>query len=96
MLTLYLRGGVTRRREAILLFREISKCIPDAYITKISLNQEKNEKEEFELRINVIIQGEHFESVQSIVNKRGLNLKEDHGSLLIYEPKAPKIEIANI
>lgn len=85
-----------RRREAVLLFREISKCIPDAFISKISLIPKNSEKEEFELRINVFLEAESLESVQSVVNKHGLTIEEDQGSLLIYESIPKRIEIGTI
>ena len=85
-----------RRREAVSIFREICECVPDAFVSKISLNQKKSAREGFELRINVFLGGDSFGSVQSIVNKRGLTLKEDQGSLLIYRSQASKIEIGNI
>jgi len=85
-----------RRREAVLLFREICECIPDAFISKISLTSKNTAKEEFELRINVSLDGESFANVKSLVTKRGLNLKEEENSLLIYGSKKSSIEMGNL
>jgi len=73
-----------RRREAARLLSEICKCVPDAFISSISLTPSNRSKEEFDLRINVSLDVKSLMNVQSIVNKRGMILKEDQGSLLIY------------
>jgi hypothetical protein len=84
-----------QRREAVALFRDICKCIPDAFVSKISLTPRNDSNKEFELRINVLLEDENFESVQTVVNKHGLNLKEEHESLLIYGgPRLEKLETA--
>ncbi len=84
-----------RRREAARLFSEICECIPDAFISKISLTPSDRSKEEFNLRINVSLDVKNLINVQSIVNKHGMILKEDKGSLLIYgsETKPTGMEI---
>jgi hypothetical protein len=87
-----LSGGLMRRREAIRLFSEIYESIPDAYITCVSLTPSAHSSEEFELRINASLDLESLKKVQSIVNKRGLTLKEDKGFLLIYAPETKPVE----
>ena len=72
-----------RRREAARLLSEICECVPDAFISSISLTPSNHSKEEFDLRINVSLDVKSLINVQSIVNKRGMILKEDQGSLLI-------------
>jgi hypothetical protein len=73
-----------RRREAAAVFKEIIKCIPDAFISRITLTQSNYEKQGFELRISANLDAENIESIQSLVTKNGLNLKKDEGSLLVY------------
>lgn len=73
-----------RRREAAQLFSEICECIPDAFVNSISLMPSNHSKEEFNLRINVSLDPRSLTNVQSVVNKHGMNLKEDNGFLLIY------------
>jgi len=83
-----------RRREAVLLFREICECIPDAFVTGISLIA-SDLSEEFELRMNLSLNAKGIEDVQSLVSRHGLQLKEDRGTLVIYGPKLnpSKLEI---
>ena len=76
-------GSVMRRREAIRLFSEVCKCLPDAYITCASLAPSARSNEEFELRIDASLDVKSLKNVQSLVNKHGMILKEDKGSLLI-------------
>jgi hypothetical protein len=73
-----------RRREAIQLFREIGKCIPDAFISSISLSSITPSKTDFELRLNVALDEKCLANVETLVSKRGLTLKEGNDSLLIY------------
>jgi hypothetical protein len=82
-----------RRREAIRLFREICGCIPEALISCASLTPSVRSNEEFELRINASLDVESLENVQSLVNKYGMTLKEDKGSLLIYASDTKPIEM---
>jgi hypothetical protein len=72
-----------RRRDAARLFSEICQCIPDASINGLSLSPTPSSKEEFDLRINVFLDDKSLMDVQSIVNKRGMILKEEPGFLLI-------------
>jgi len=81
-----------RRREAVRLFSEIYKSIPDAPVTWASLTPTARSSEEFELRINVSLDVKSIKKVQSLVNKRGLILKEDKGSLLIHAPETKSIQ----
>jgi len=81
-----------RRREAVRLFSEIYKSIPTAYITCASLTPRARSNEEFELRINVSLDAESLKKVQSLVNKHGLILKEDKGTLLVYAPETKTVE----
>ena len=88
-----LSGSVMRRREAIRLFREIYKSIPDAYITCASLTPRARSNEEFELRINASLDVKSLKNVQSLLNKHGMILKEDKEFLLIYAPETKPIEM---
>ena len=72
-----------RRREAVLLFREICQCIPDAFISSISLSPNNTYKNEFELRINVALDARSLKDIRSVIDKHGLILKEDYGTLFI-------------
>ncbi len=78
-----------RRREAIQLFREICKCMPDAFISSISLSPNTPSKKEFELKISMVLDRKNLKNVETLVNKHGLMLKQDNGSLLI-SGSAPK------
>lgn len=79
-----LRGNVMQRREAIRLFREVCECIPDAYISGISLSPNRSSTSGFDLRINVTIDSKSLTNVQSVASKHGMVAKEDRGSILIY------------
>ncbi len=81
-----------RRREAILVFREICKCIPDMFISSVSLTPIDRLKGEFELRIYASIDAKGFNNVQSVAQKHGMSVMQEQGSLLIY-PTAKEIEI---
>jgi hypothetical protein len=81
-----------RRREAVRLFSEIYKSIPDAYITCVSLTPRARSNEEFELRINASLDAKSLKKVQFLVNKHGLILKEDERSLLIYSSETKPIK----
>ena len=87
-----------RRREAVKLFKEICECIPEAPISSALLTPNRNSKGEFELRINVLLDGKSLENVKSLVEKHKMNLKENNGSLLIYaaEPKPIGMEICQV
>jgi hypothetical protein len=82
-----------RRREAIRFLSEIYKRIPDAHITWVSLTPSARYNEEFELRINASLDVKSLKNVQSLVNKHGMILKEDKGSLLIYSSETKPIEM---
>ncbi len=71
------------RREAIRLFRELSKSIPGMSVDAVSLTPIKNVQKEFELRINTSFDRKSLQDIQSVVAKHGLNIKEDKGTLLI-------------
>ena len=88
-----LGGSVMRRREAIRLFADICKCVPDAYMTCVSLTPRARSSEEFELRINASLDVKSLKNVQSLVNKHGMILKQDKESLLIYAPEAKPVEV---
>jgi hypothetical protein len=76
-----------RRREVILLFREISERIPEAYISTLSLTQTENSTKDFGLKIGATLDASNLEKLQTVVTKHGLQFKEDSGSLLIYGSK---------
>lgn len=77
-----------RRREGIQLFKEICKCIPDAFISSISLSQKNMpSRKDFELKINVALDGNHLRSVETLVSKHGFLMKEHGDSLVIYGSK---------
>jgi hypothetical protein len=73
-----------QRREAIQLFREICKCIPDAFVSSVSLSPVTFSGKNFELRINVALDGRNLVDVETLVRKYGLKLNQNKGSLLIY------------
>jgi len=73
-----------RRREAILVFREICECIPDVFINSITLSPSMPSLRDFVLRLNMSLNNRNLVSVQSIVNKHGLSMKENKGFVLIY------------
>ncbi len=52
--TFDLRGRFMRRREAVKVFKEICKCVPDAFVSSISLSPNTLSGKDFELRINVV------------------------------------------
>jgi len=81
-----------QRREAIKVFEEISKCIPEAFVTSVSLTPQRRiggSKDEFELRLDVSVNAKSLENIQSIVNKHRMLLKKEKGSLLICEANEP-------
>ncbi len=80
-----------QRREAIRLFKEICKCIPDVLISQISLTQINRFKEDFTLRIDMALNDAMFKDIESIVEKYGMNLKSDKGTLFIHEPEPIEI-----
>jgi hypothetical protein len=82
-----------RRREAIKLFKEICKCVPDAFVSSISLSPNTVSARDFELKINVSLEGPNLTSVENLVKKHGLTLDEGQGCLLIYESRAKSGEI---
>jgi hypothetical protein len=63
--------------------------MPDAFVSGISLSSNTASKKEFELKIDMTLDGKNLKNVETLVSKRGLMLKEFKGSLLIYgsEPK---------
>lgn len=79
-----------QRREATQLFKEICECMPDAVISNILLTPIDRLKEEFALRIDAHLNANSLENVKAIVGKHGLTLKEDRGSLLIYESETKR------
>ena len=82
-----------QRREAIRLFAEIYKSIPDAYISCVSLTPRARSDEEFQLRINASLDVKSLKNVQSLVNEHGMILKESQGSLLIYAPETKPVKM---
>ncbi len=77
-----------RRREAVKIFKEICKCMPDAFVSSISLSPNKVSRKDFELKINVdFLDGRNLTDVQALVRKHGFVLDEDNGSLLISGSK---------
>ena len=82
-----------RRREAIRVFREIYECIPDMFLSSVSLTPLNGFKGEFELRIFASFDVKGFESVQSVVQKHGMSASQDQGFLLISDA-ANQVEIA--
>ncbi len=85
-----------RRREAARLFSEICVCVPDIFISSISLMPSSRSKEDFDLRLNVSLDVKSLTNVQSIVSKHGMLLKEDKGSLLIYGSQTKPNDMAII
>ena len=58
--------------------------MPDAFVSSISLSPNMLSKTDFDLRLNVALDGKVLEDVAALVSRHGLNLKETKGSLLIY------------
>jgi hypothetical protein len=81
-----------RRREAILLFREICECIPGLFVNSVSLLRRNNSKE-VTLRINMLSDVESIKIMRSIVETYGLILEEEKGALLIHGSHSKKTEI---
>ncbi len=82
-----------RRREAILLFREICECIPDMLISSFSLTPVDGFKGEFELRIFGSFNVKGFKIVQSIAQKYGMSVSQNQSSLIISDLEE-QIELA--
>ncbi len=82
-----------RRREAIQIFKKICKCVPDAFVSSVSLSPITFSKEDFELRINMVLDGERLMDVASLVRKNGLMLNQNKETLLIYGSKAKPSEM---
>ena len=61
--------------------------MPDAFVSSISLSPNKVSRKDFELKINVALDGRNLTDVQALVRKHGLVLDEDNGSLLISGSK---------
>jgi hypothetical protein len=72
-----------RRREAVLLFREICECSPGLFVNSVSLLT-SNSSKEVTLRINVFLDGVNLKGVQSIVEAHRLILEKNGGAFLIY------------
>jgi hypothetical protein len=77
-----------RRREAVRLFREICKCIPESFVSSISLIPNNRLSEDFQLQINVSLEAQSLKNIHSLVENQGLILKEDKGALLISGSEA--------
>ncbi|MGA2680739.1 MAG: hypothetical protein ABSF44_02945 [Candidatus Bathyarchaeia archaeon] len=82
-----------QRREAIELLREICECIPDAFVSGVSLSPNTFSGKNFELRINVALDGRNLVDVETLVRKYGLKLNQNKGSLLIYGSRAKPGEL---
>jgi hypothetical protein len=77
-----------RRREAVRLFRDICKCIPESFVSSISLIPNNRLSEDFQLQINVSLEAQSLKSIHSLVENQGLILKENKGALLISGSEA--------
>ena len=82
-----------RRREAIEILREICKCIPDAFVSSVSLSPSAYLENEFELKISVALERKYLRNVEALVQRCGLMLKESKGQLLIYGSKRATSEV---
>ena len=82
-----------QRREAIRVFREICKCMPDMFISSVSLIPNNRFKKDFDLRIYASFDLVSVKNVQSVSQKHGMNVIEEQGSLLIRD-QAEQVEIA--
>ena len=87
-----------QRREAVLLFREITECIPDPSLFQCVFLRYRGKAtgssdESFELQIQVVLDKSSLNRVENIVKKRRLVLEEKQGVLLIYSPEKSLIEI---
>jgi hypothetical protein len=75
-----------RRREAILIFREICECIPGLFVSRVSLLT-SNSSKEVTLQIDVFLDGYNLKGVKSIAEAHGLILEVDRETLLIHGSK---------
>ena len=84
-----------QRREAIEIFREIWKCIPDSFVSCVTLLPIDRFEMEFALRISVALDEGHLRSLKALIHKHGLTLKEDNGALLIFRsnPELDEIQV---
>jgi hypothetical protein len=82
-----------RRREAIRILKEICQCVPDAFVSSVSLSPKTLSRRDFELRINAALDRRNLMDVETLVRKNGLMLNEDNGSLLIYGSKTKPSEV---
>ncbi|MCW4018517.1 MAG: hypothetical protein NWF00_07570 [Candidatus Bathyarchaeota archaeon] len=86
------------RREAIQLFQEICKCIPEqSMLRSVFLKPHTREAdstgENFELWINVALDETSLKYVKQIVKNHKLSIGETSGSLVIYKPEARRLVV---
>ena len=80
-----------RRREAVILFKEICERIPDALVTGASLTQ-TNRSDNLELKIIADLDDKSLKILKLLAEKRKLAIRESIGSLSIYEAKQDSLE----
>ena len=73
------------RQKAVDLLREILEVTKQANVTAISINPEG--AGDFTLKINCTIDEQVINSIQPIISRDKLAMKQDHGFLTIYSPK---------
>lgn len=73
------------RQKAVDLLREILEATKKTDITAISINPD--EAGDFTLRINCSVDEQIIKSIQPIISRDKLAMKQDRGFLTIYSPK---------
>jgi hypothetical protein len=67
--------------------------MPDMIVNSILLVPSGRFKEEFELQINLALNTQNKNNIQTIVKKHGMHLREFEDSLLIYGSKTKTDEM---
>jgi hypothetical protein len=86
------------RREAVGLFREICRCIPElSVLDSVSLRTQNepfnSEEKSFMLQINAALSSNIRNNVRAIANKHQLEMEEYPNSILIFAPRTVILEI---
>jgi hypothetical protein len=73
------------RQKALDVLREILNVTKQPDITAISINPDGTG--EFILKIRCTVDEQVINSIQPIISRDKLAMKQDHGSITIYSPK---------
>ncbi len=82
-----------RRREAIIVFKQLSKCVPGLVVSSVSVTPVNKARKEVQLRVNGSFDSKILEEVRLLVRGRGMSIKEEKDSLLIYENAKRSLEL---